>query len=76
MSDQTNHTGDPTKAFVLTAERERSLDHAVRQIAQLVNDHTVLLFGVMKILKTSPEEILKMLSSDDVIAIDGEKIVQ
>jgi hypothetical protein len=63
-------------AFALKAIEHRALNAAVRNLAGLVNDHTVLLLGLCKKLQTTPEELVALVKPEDFLEpAEGSRII-
>lgn len=60
-------------AFALKAIEHRALNNAVRNLAGLVNDHTVMLLALCKKLETTPEDLIKLVTEADFLEPESEK---
>ena len=69
MSDAINQP-EELSAFALKAVEHRALNAAVRNLAGLVNDHTVLLLALCKKLNTTPEELVALVTPEDFLNPD------
>jgi hypothetical protein len=58
---------DVQQRYALTATENRALTSAVRNLALLINEHTLLLFAVCKHLGKTPEELCALISDTDFI---------
>jgi len=54
-------------AFGLALTQQDSLNKAVRNLCDLVNEHTVLLMALMKKFGTNPNELMELLSPADFV---------
>ena len=70
MPSQSEVEGAFEKGFALGRQEARSLANAVRMLADLTNEHTVLLQCMMKKMGTNPEELIKLLDQKDFLNDD------
>jgi hypothetical protein len=59
-------TVDFERGFALGFSVSKTLESAVRNLADHMNDHTVLLFAIMKHLGKTPEEFVQLLTEEDL----------
>lgn len=71
MSDITKPPSqEMQQGYALGMSTANSLASAVRSLAEKVNDHTILLMALMKLLKTDPEKLMLLMGEDDFVPAD------
>lgn len=66
---------DVQKGYALGYASAKSLEQAVRTLAERVNEHTALIMAMMKKFGTNPEELMATLTADDFLNPEEQKNV-
>ena len=61
----TDRNEEARKAFSLGQQAIKSNNEAIRALAEHVNQHTILLFALMKKLNTNPDELVASLTNEN-----------